>query len=159
MGTENLAPVDRAHTVDQSIREGCHATRTALVMLGGLLHEGLSEKYWKLLGYDSERAWLASPGLELSYSHAKGIAQVWRELVEERGVDPDQLGGIDVRKAQAILPAVRDEKVSVDEALSDCRTLGRLDLKTKYESDDPGGGGSEPDYEVCESCGQVVRGG
>lgn len=152
---QNLAAVDRAHAVDSSIRKGCQATRTALMALGGLLFEAFEEGWWKLLGYKSEREWLASPGIELSYPHAKACAQVYRELVVDAGVDQARLAGLDVRKAQAVLPAIRDEKVTVDEALSDCATLSRSDLSEKYSGDPnaPLNAEDEPVREKCPTCG------
>ena len=154
--TDDLALADRAHAVDQGVREACHATRRTLMALGGMLYEAFEQKHWKTLGAESEKAWLASPGIEIAYSTAKAAAQVWGELVEDRGVDPDQLMGLDIRKVQAVLPAVREKAVEIEAALSDCASLSRSDLSEKY-SGDPNAkldAEAEPSYEKCPTCGQ-----
>lgn len=150
--------VDHAHQVKEEIETECLAIRRSGVRLAGALHRAQSDRVWEPLGYESEKHWLAEPPIELSYSHARNLSKVYREVVIERGVDEERLGAIDLRKLQMALPAVKEGQVSIDEAISDAETLGRSDMAARYDGDpqaalDPG---SEPEYAECPTCGSYV---
>lgn len=150
----------KAHYLDSKIREGMGATRTAMIMLGGFFHEAFEERIWEQLDCEDRKEWLASPGIELKESSAQAVAQVWRETVIDRELEPPKLEGIDVRKVQIILPAVRDGRTKLEPALDDCRLLGRRDLAIKYAQDDPDGPidpDSEPEMGRCPACGRWCK--
>jgi hypothetical protein len=54
-----------------------------------------------------------------------------------------------------VLPAVRDEVVELEAALSDCAVLSRSDLSEKYGGDPNAAldAAGEPSYEKCPTCG------
>lgn len=157
---EHQELVNKAHHIDKKIREGVSATRTAMIMLGGFFHDAFEQRVWELLGYEDRKEWLASPGIELRESSAQAVAQVWRETVVERELEPGKLQGIDVRKVQIVLPAVRDGRAELEPALDDCRELGRRDLAIKYAQDDPDApldAETEPEMGRCPACGRWTK--
>lgn len=127
--------------------------------LGALLHAAREERAWELLGHESEEKWLDSPEIDIRYSTAKALMQVFREVCIERGVTVERVQEMDTRKVQMVLPAVRDGKVTMDDALSDVEVLTRDDLKLKYKGDpnkaiDSGKGDGKVE---CNSCGSWVE--
>jgi hypothetical protein len=154
--TEALAA--QARKVEEQI---IHLRRQAQVIgikLATLLYASEEERAWEPLGHESMKAWLDSPEIDISYSHAKGLTKAYREIVVERQVEPAQLDGVDLRKLQMAMKSVRDGEVSMDDAISDAKTLGRADMGIKYGGDpnrgiDPGEGGPKVE---CQSCGSFV---
>lgn len=144
------APAERAFELEREIVTGCHAIRTAWIGLAQRLHDFHAEKLWTSLGHETFNDWLGEPELGLSRSHALGLIAVHRELVVERGVDPERLIDLDVTKAREVLPAIR-RGADVDEALSDCAALSRSDLRTKYRE------GEKPIMRRCPACGSNYR--
>lgn len=164
--TTQSGEVDRAHEVEKNIKKGCHAIRGLWVVLAGYLYEFFEGKMWKSLGHETFNEWLATPEIDLARSQVYALVEAYRELVVERGVVPEELSGLDVTKIAVVLPALRAGAVSLEEALSDCETLSRSDLREKYGQQLPektgGEGGSKtppagPPLEECETCGRMVE--
>lgn len=162
------AEVDRAQEVQANIEKGCHAIRGLWVALAGYLYEFVDQKMWRLVGHETFNEWCATPEIDLSRTHVYMLVEAYRELVIERHVVPEEIGAIDVTKIAVVLPALRAGAVSLEEALSDCETLSRSDLREKYGQQLPektgGEGGSKtppagPPLEECEQCGRMVQAG
>lgn len=159
------AEVDRAHEVEKNIKTGCNAIRGLWFTLASYLYEFFEKKMWVSLGYETFNEWLATPEIDLGRTQVYALVEAYRELVVEREVDPEQLGALDVTKIAVVLPALRAGAVSLEEALSDCETLSRSDLREKYGQQLPektgGEGGSKtpagPPLEECEQCGRMVE--
>jgi hypothetical protein len=159
------AEVDRAQEVQENIKKGCSAIRGLWVALASYLYEFFEGKMWTTLGYETFNEWLATPEIDLGRTQVYALVEAYRELVIERGVDPETLGAIDVSKIAVVLPALRAGAASLEEALSDCETLSRSDLREKYGQQLPektgGEGGSKaqagPSLEECEQCGRMVE--
>ena len=175
MSSNELQPadVDQARTelqarhafeVEQRILGHVRAIRTAWIGLAADLFQFQQADMWRDLGYRSFEQWLASPDIELGRRHVYSLIEMHRELVINRGVQPEQLGDVSVSKVQQVLPAVRRGQVPVAEALSDARTLEREDLRVKSTgsaSPTPGTPDTssrvhtedEPQFAICNACG------
>jgi hypothetical protein len=151
--------IDRAHRVESEIVKGCKAVRTAWVFLAKYLHEFTEQRMWELLSYESIGEWLASPEIELSEGHVHKLVRVYRELVVERKVPPAALEGIDLAKAQTVLPAIREGEVSWKDALDDTRSLTRGDLEEEYARgrNKPLDAEDEPERARCPTCRSWVK--
>jgi hypothetical protein len=149
----------QAHEVQRQIIGLRREAQLIGIKLATLLYAAEEERAWELLGHESMRAWLDSPEIDISYSHAKGLTKAYREIVVERQIEPTQLDGVDLRKLQMAMKSVRDGEVSMDDAISDAQSLGREDMRIKYGGDpnrgiDPGGDDG-PKVE-CQTCGSFV---
>ena len=93
---------------------------------------------------------------------------MYTQLVIERGVEPERLQRLEVSKVRAVLPAIRREQVSIDEAFADAEVLAKRDLELKYSgkaSPTPGKPdtgtkihtGHEPQYMRCPVCSSRVE--
>lgn len=154
------APAERAQEVHERIRTGCEAVRRAWVPLAALLCEFHGGRMWRECGYETFAEWLGTPEIGLSRSYANALIEVYGELTR-RGLDAEQLGAYDPTKVYEVLPAVHAGDVSLDDALADCKSLSRSDLRAKYRNQLPektgeGGGGNKGRSLVeCEQCGKM----
>lgn len=153
-----------AFEVEQRIRGNVRAMRGLWVRLAEDLFKFHDLEMWRDLGHSSFEEWLASPDIELERRWVYELVGMWRELVVKRHVDPAALEPVQVSKVREVLPAIRRGMVDVDDALADCETLGRDDLRTKYAatgagtSGQPGPNGAldaaaEPEFAICHACG------
>lgn len=143
----------RAFTVEGKIKKGCSAIRAAWGALAGFLYELQREELWRDLGHDSFEAWLASPDIDLGRSQVYALIECYRELVLEREVPLDELKGLEVTKLSQVLPALRREEVELADAISDCESLSRSDLREKYRKSGAGGRAAKA-FEKCDLCGK-----
>lgn len=120
------------------------------VPLACALHRFHATQAWTMVACESFNEWLGQPEVWISRAEAYGLIGVWRELVVERDVNPDDLTVLDPSKVQAVVPAIRRRDVTVDEALADCAALSRSDLREKYAR-------SAAEYTTCPQCGSRVR--
>jgi hypothetical protein len=159
-----------AHDVDQRIRGNVRRMRGMWVELAEDLTRFHRAEQWRDLGHTSFEAYLADPGLELNRRWVYNLIAAYQQLVIDRGVDAERLKHIHVSKATEILPALRRDQVTVEEALSDAETLTKDDLVTRYRgtaSSTPGRvepSQLEPEREPsprhtarCPTCGQTIR--
>lgn len=153
-----------AFQVEQRIRVTIGDIRTAWVRLAEDLFNFQQSELWRDLGHSSFEAWLASPDIDLGRRWVYELISMWRDLVIDRHVKPDRLLPVNVSKVREVLPAIRRGQVTVEDALSDCETLGRDDLRKRYtgsESPTPGQPdtssavhtSSETEYAICHACG------
>lgn len=150
----------RAHEVARRIVEGRRAIDTAGVMLGGLLHEFFEERMHEPLGYASQEEFLASPEVEIAPGTAKRMMRVYRGLVLERGVSPEELAGLGYTKLDVVLPALKAGSASWEDARADVEALGKEDLVSRYRGGERAAGfdaESEPALCKCGVCGKVHR--
>jgi hypothetical protein len=151
-----------AHKQHEAIVYTIGRMRSAWAILAEQLHTFMSNEAWKALGYATLESWLAQPEISIERRHAFLLRQAWDELVVRKGVDPAELRKVDVSKVQAVLPAVRRGQVNVDDALADCETLARDDLREKYSGanggpDGPLNAAETPEYATCPSCGSKYK--
>lgn len=160
-GAERRDTVDAAHRVEQEIVKGCKLARSALTYLAPRLLRFYEERMWEALGYDSMNQFLASPEIELSPSYVKAISYTYRDLVVHRGVPAQELEGVDLRKLQYALPAVKSGDVKWQEAVSDARALSRPDMQDRYSGrrkpNAPLDADAEPERQTCPTCGSWVE--
>lgn len=147
---ESLSP-NQAFDLQASVVQQVANQRSSWVPLAKRLSTFHAGKGWLALGIESFNEWLAQPEISLNRGEAYSMMRAWRELVEDREVDPLTLATLDISKVAVILPIVKAEKVDVDTALADCAALSRSDLRAKYIKP------SEAEYRVCEVCGSKVK--
>ena len=83
---------------------------------------------------DARKAWLAQPEIDMSESHFIKLVGIWDQLVTRRGLTSEDLAGIDVSKAEVIIPRLRSGTILKKEALADARDLTVAELRAKYLS-------------------------
>lgn len=127
---------------------GRRSTWVALAASLARFHAG---RGWEALGIESFNEWLGQPEISLNRAEAYAMIGAWRELVVERGVEPEDLEELEVSKVAVVLKSIRSRTVPIDEALSDCEVLSRSDLRAKYQD------AEAAEYRLCEACGQRVK--
>lgn len=150
-----------AFAAEERIRTHVRAMRGLWVRLAEDLHKFQELEMWRDLGHTTFEQWLASPDIELERRWVYELIGMWRELVIKRHVDPASLEPVQVSKVREVLPAIRRGFVDIDDALADCETLGRDDLRAKYAgagSQSPVGrqkldATTEPEFALCHACG------
>jgi hypothetical protein len=165
MAQELEQRAEAAYEVDVRIKANVKQLRTLWVQIAEDLFKVWEGQLWQDLGHPSFEHWLADPDIDISKRHVYGYIEAWRELVVKRDVEPAQLQEVGIGAVREVLPAIRRGFVDVDEGLSDAKTLGRTDLRTKYaSSSSPGPAGQprahepldasmEPNYAICPTCG------
>ena len=97
---------------------------------------------------------LGTPEIGLQRSQTYQLIEIYEELVVKRGVSQEELAALEMSKLSVILPALRKDEVELDDALSDCESLSRSELREKY-------GQSVPAERIplteCEECGKMCR--
>ena len=124
--------------------------RRSWVLLAARLHDFHAAKAWELRACGSFNEWLGQPEVSITRADAYAMIGAWRDLVLDRQVAPQELEEIDLSKLAVVLPAVRAGK-DWQEALADCRTLSRSDLRAVYQPRD------ESDQEPCPTCGRPMK--
>lgn len=159
---------DEARAVDQRIRQNMAIQKGLWLQLAADLYVFKEGRMWEALGYASFSAYVADADTDMEPRWAYQLVEMYGQLVVDRGVDPERLKGLHVTKIRAVLPAIRREQVTVEEAFSDCEALPKRDLETKYSgkaSPTPGKPDTgtkihtdnEPQYMRCPTCGSRVE--
>jgi hypothetical protein len=123
--------------LDRELKATIAEGKRVLWELARLLHEWDETSGWTALGYDSVGDWLADPAVEMTRSTFYRLVSTYRELVVRRRLDPADLDGLELSKAQVVLPAVKAGRVRLDDALADAKRLGKTALRQEYAP--PGG--------------------
>lgn len=149
----------RAYELERNIVQKRLLIEQTGMSLARDLCEFLDNRLWQVLDYETETAFLQSPDVNLSEGHARKLARLYREIVEERGVPLKELAGASIEKLQIALPALKDGKVGVRDVVSDAKVLGRSDMWVKYREGDPEArlaAEDEPVRKSCPTCGSYV---
>ena len=166
--TPEQIAADEAHATDQRIKQNMAIQKGLWLQLAADLYLFKEARMWEVLGYASFSAYVADADADMEPRWAYQLVEMYSQLVIERGVDVERLKSLHVSKVRAVLPAIRQEKVSVDQAFADCEALGKRDLETKYKganSPTPGKPDTsstiytdyEPQYMQCPTCGSRVE--
>jgi hypothetical protein len=131
---EQQARAEHAHELDQKIKAGLRAGREALWEVAVSLHEFDEENGWSALGYEKLGDWLADPEVQMQRTTFYRLTGAYRELVVIRKVDFEEVKQLEVSKVDIVLPAVRQGRVALDEALEDTKSMGARDLRDAYLS-------------------------
>jgi hypothetical protein len=168
-GDPSLAAAAAAHEVDQRLKANVRRMRGMWVELARDLYRFHESRLWADLGYETFEAYLADPELELERRWVYDSMAMYKQLVVERGVDPSRLQELQISKVREVLPAIRRELVTLDEALDDATTLRRVDLEQKYRGAASDGRTAGPDtgtevrterepvWRRCEHCGSMYQ--
>lgn len=146
----------RAHETAQFIIEARAAVEQNFWAMARGLHAFIEDRMHEPLGYDTLDEFIASPEVRLKRTQVFRMARVYRELAVERRVPLAELQTVDITKADVVLPAIKDGRVGVADALADAKALARRDLEVRYAktdrnaADDPK---DEPARAQCPECG------
>lgn len=152
------ATAGRAWNLQAAVLADVQSLRARWVSLAGNLHDFHAEKAWQALGIETFNEWVGQPEIGLQRSHAYFLIEAYRELVVERGADIGALMRADISKVGAVLPAIRDGSVDLDDALADVETMSRSDLRDKYaDGDDRLDADREPVWRTCPTCSSRVK--
>lgn len=153
-----------AQEVHERIVELVHVIQSAWIDLAETLYLFKQAKMWDDLGYATFDEYIASPELPMERRWAFDHIAIYEQLVVDRGVNPARLKQLAPSKVTKVLPAIRRNQATIDEALSDAKMLRRPDLELKYSgraSSTPGRPSmgtkvetdEEPAWAVCPTCG------
>ncbi|NUQ11632.1 MAG: hypothetical protein HUU26_04775 [Gemmatimonadaceae bacterium] len=142
---------DQAFDVQVEVTEHVRGRRSTWVALAASLARFHAGRGWEALGIESFNEWIAQPEISLGRAEVYAMISAWRELVVERGVEPERLGELEITKVAVVLKSIKSRTVSIDDALSDCEVLSRSDLRAKYQD------AEAAEYRLCEACGQRVK--
>lgn len=151
-----------ARQVEQQLEQLGKEVREKLTEYAPRLLLVRDHRLWEVLGYDSMEQFLVSPHIDIKPSYAKALMGTYQALVVERDVPKEALVGLDFRRLQYALPAIRAGEVNWQEAVSDAQVLTRDDMARRYS---PKGGGprgrlnaaEEPPLVSCPMCGSTVK--
>jgi len=133
---EHAERVEACRALDQQVKAGLRAGREALWRLAKALHEFDEENGWTALGFAKKDDWLAHPDVDLSYDQFQRLVRVYRETAR-RQADFVALQTTDLSKVDLVLPAVKEQRVSLDDALEHARTLSWRELRAEYKPPKP----------------------
>lgn len=144
----------KAFKVEEKIKSGVGAIKQVWIALAGHLHEFYTGRMWLALGHEKFEEWLGTPEIGLQRSQTYQLIEIYEELVVKRGVSQEELAALEMSKLSVILPALRKDEVELEDALADCESLSRSELREKY-------GQSVPAERIplteCEQCGKMCR--
>jgi hypothetical protein len=134
---------DDLHALEGGIKATIGEGRRALWKLAAQLDLWEEEQGWHGLGYEDLTHWLAAPEIGMTKSRYYDLVSTYREL-KQREVDAAVMQELEVSKVVKVLPAVKQHRVNLEDALDDAKTLGYRDLREKYrdpaaDRPDPGG--------------------
>lgn len=144
----------KAFQVEAKIKKGVGAIRQVWIALAAYLHEFHAEKMWEHLGYDKFEEWLGTPEIGLGRSQVYALIEAYAELVVKREVDEGVLADLEATKLAVVLPALRRGDVELEDALADCESLSRSELREKYGKRVPA---ERVPLIECEDCGCMKR--
>jgi hypothetical protein len=153
-----------AYQVDQRIKKIVRNMKGLWLDLGAELYLFKQGRMWEKLGYESFSSYVADVDTDIEPRYAYSLAEMYEQLVIERGVDPERLKELNVSKVRTVLPAIRREQVTIEEGFSDAEALTKRDLELKYSgraSSTPGRPSTsskvetdnEPVWARCPTCG------
>lgn len=159
--------VNWAHALEQDIRRDMAEIRRRWVQLAATLYDFHAGRAWATLGHDTLESWLAGPDIDLSRRTFFELIETYRVLHIERGIHFDEIGRVDLSKAQVVLPAIRRGQVEPMRALADAEALSRTDLREKYRAIPATATQGEADpvdmspdafhWESCPTCGSKIK--
>jgi hypothetical protein len=126
--------VRTAFTDQQTIKDGLQEARGGLWKVAEALYHFAETSGWLALGYDTVGEWLADPDITLTRATYYRCVEAWRELHVIRQVDAQTLVTLDLTKTNITLPALKEGRATLEDALSDIEVLGARDLREKYTS-------------------------
>jgi hypothetical protein len=129
---EQQKRAERCYALQETVKAGLVAGRTALWQMARALHEFDQEQGWLALGYDALGDWLADPDIGISKSAYYRLTKNWRGLAVKRRVPEDQILELEPSKVDIVLPRVESGEITLERALKDVRALGYRDLRDQY---------------------------
>jgi hypothetical protein len=129
---EQQKRAERCYALQETVKAGLTAGRTALWQMARALHEFDQEQGWLALGYDVLGDWLADPDIGISKSAYYRLVKSWRGLAIKRRVPEAKIFELEPSKVDIVLPRVESGEITLDRALKDVRALGYRDLRDQY---------------------------
>jgi hypothetical protein len=157
---------EKADVIHGNIVECVHRAAEATYELAHWLYTFQTERMYEALGYDSFNAYVSDPDTEVGVRWANELVAIYKQLVIDKGVPLEELKQLQVSKVSAVLPAVRREQVSWEQAKADVQALPKQGLLDKYSGRTTGGRPDtdsrirteeEPSLAECPVCKRVGR--
>lgn len=162
-----------AFELEQRIKLTLGRTRLHWADLAGDLYTFQTTHAYAQLGYETFEEWLASPDIDIKRRWVYELLSIWKHVIIDAGVDPEQLRDLEPSKVQDVMVAIRRKQVDPQRALADARSLSRQDLRQLYgpqgdsTTSTPAGAApddtphydaeAEPQWMRCPTCGSRVR--
>jgi hypothetical protein len=157
-----------AFAVSERIKNTVYVIKSAWMDLAADLYVFHRGKMWEALGAESWNAFFADPDIDLNPRWAYELVAVYQQLVIDRGVEPERLKSLEASKVAVVLPAIRREQVTIEQAFADVATHTKAELKLHYSgqaSSTPGRPATgtrvetdhEPAWALCPTCGSRYR--
>lgn len=129
---EHKAKSEEAFAIETRVKGAMAKGREALWELAEALYDFEEARGWLFLGYDEKSEWLADPEVGMKTSTYNQAVRTWKELVVNRQVDRSTLLELDATKINIVMPAVKQNRVTLDKALGDVKVMGANDLRDSY---------------------------
>lgn len=133
---EHQERVEACRALDQQVKASLAAGREAMWRLAQALAEFDESSGWSALGFERKEDWLAQPDVDLSYDQFQRLVRTYRETALRR-VDFATLQTLEPSKVDLVLPAVKDGRVPMTQALEDAGTLTARQLRAAYSRPKP----------------------
>jgi hypothetical protein len=124
--------------LDGQIKDAVHRGRQALWDLAGALYKFDEEAGWSALGFQTRKAWLAQPDVDLTESAYYAAIARWRQLVVYRGIEVERVQRLAPSNVDIVLPAIREGTARLEQALEDAASKPQKQLKREYRQTDSG---------------------
>lgn len=136
--------------LDKRVRDAFKRGRMALWDLAQAFYEFNEERGWSALDCDSIGEYLADPELGMKPSTYYRYVSIWRNLIVKRELDINNLRRLDMSKFDAVIPALNDNRVTLEQAVHDVEHMGMKDLREEYGTPKEPKAEPEPDDDVIE---------
>ena len=130
---EHQQLVERSYALEQEVKKSLDESREVLWRTAHALYEFNEARGWSYLGgYDTLGDWLADPDIGMTRSTYYRMVETWREVIVMRQIDPGTVEDVDLSKVALALPAVKDGREDIDDAIYAARTNGWRDMRERY---------------------------
>jgi len=137
--------VKEAYDLEREIKARVVDTAEAWWHLAAALTKFKAIRGWERLGYETLEEFLQQPDIGKSRRDFFKTTQVFRDLIEVKGVALEQLRQIEPSKAIEVRPAIMAGDVGVEAALADAKELSFSDVVEKYRPSARARHGQNPD--------------
>jgi hypothetical protein len=117
--------------VESGIKEAIAEGKAALWKLAAYLDVWEDQGGWLALGYEKLNDWLADPEIGISKSQFHHLVDSYRYL-KDNEIEPAEIRELEHSKVKVVLPAVRQGRVKLEDAIADVKVKGWRDLREDY---------------------------
>jgi hypothetical protein len=126
------AQVETCKEIHGRVLRGVEATRESAWYLANALYDLEETAGWSRLGYETKAEYLADPEVNVAPTVFNRLVAVWREFVVVRELEPSTLADVSIEKMSLTIAAVKEQKITPQQAVEDSRSLGLRDMREKF---------------------------